>query len=960
MHRALAISLLLLTLCISCGAAYGQQFVAEHNHLQFQGSGASHSFSIGSVAAGHSLAVYLWWFSPTATLASVTACGDTLTLANNPTTNTQEGARSAGAYIITSTGGTCTLTATFSADVESNILEHEVSGIGAFGGSGINPQGNLGTGATATSPTITTTVSGDYIFGATSNVGTTTSPGTGFTSRYSDSNLSSEDKIQATAGSIAATFTNQGSWSYFNTMVIALQPTQGQGGGPLWSGIIDPKRAERWDLNAGLGTGNSGNIPNRSTLCSTQPTLQAGSTSTIAASNGTAIRGAILACSNSPGVLSSSGAVVSIPRGTWHVDYIDFGAANNVTLRGAGPDQTKMFITVGSGCNGLGAGICVMNADNNFSGDPHNVASWSAGYVQGATSIQLSNVTTGSISTLQPGSLLILDQTDNTSVPDEDIYLCGTPAPCSWQGNTASGRSGRAQGQIVTVTSVGGSGPWTIGISPGLYAPNWATNGKSPGTWWSSKLPAIGDGIENISFDLTALGGTGAGIMFSNTTQCWVKNIRSVNLFVHKHIWAYQTSHLVVVNSYFYGGTGTSENYGVDCGSLSTDCLVMNNIFQHLASALMAEGGIGHAFAYNLATDNYYIADPLWQQSDAYHHAAGDYYDLWEGNQGIAFTADDIHGPSFMLTAFRNYWSGLDPAGGSPSGKTENTLPIQAMSYSRHLNFIGNVLGTSGHHANYEVYASSTTDPGNANTSRTSIYVLGYSGSEGTYNATCTNSTPCPNDVSSDGRHNWVRDTMMRWGNYDVATNSVRFVSSEVPSSLTCSPSPCSTYTNPVPANQNLPASFFLPSRPSFFTTTWGTPPWPLTGPDVNNGNIGGVGGHANNIPAKLCYTNTSLDSFYNPNGGTPFTVTGATWNGSSTATLTVGTNSFSAGQVIVVVGVNSGTGAAGYNGTFIVTTATSSTVSYALSANPGTYTSGGKVSYPAVLAFNASNCYPN
>src|SRR6266571_2475923 len=59
-----------------------------------------------------------------------------------------------------------------------------------------------------------------------------------------------------------------------------------------------------------------------------------------------------------------------------------------------------------------------------------------------------------------------------------------------------------------------------------------------------------------------------------------------------------------------------------------------------------------------------------------------------------------------------------------------------------------------------------------------------------------------------------------------------------------------SPYGNSVPANQTLPASFYLSAKPSW----WGTMPWPAIGPDVTGGNIANVGGHAYKNPAQVCY----------------------------------------------------------------------------------------------------------
>ena len=84
---------------------------------------------------------------------------------------------------------------------------------------------------------------------------------------------------------------------------------------------------------------------------------------------------------------------------------------------------------------------------------------------------------------------------------------------------------------------------------------------------------------------------------------------------------------------------------------------------------------------------------------------------------------------------------------------------------------------------------------------------------------------------------------MMRWGNYDTVNAANRFASGEVPSGI-------SPYGNSVPANQTLPASFYLSAKPSW----WGIMPWPAIGPDVTGGNIANVGGHAYKNPAQVCY----------------------------------------------------------------------------------------------------------
>src|SRR5206468_5948895 len=107
-----------------------------------------------------------------------------------------------------------------------------------------------------------------------------------------------------------------------------------------------------------------------------------------------------------------------------------------------------------------------------------------------------------------------------------------------------------------------------------------------------------------------------------------------------------------------------------------------------------------------------------------------------------------------------------------------------------------------------------------------------------------------------------VATSLLRWGNYDTVNNAVRFVPAEVPT--TGVPF---VRGNPVPATQTLPPSFFLTSKPSWWGTPWGNPPWPAIGPGVTGGNVvagsgpaSTLGGHVYKIPARLCFENTPRD----------------------------------------------------------------------------------------------------
>lgn len=563
--------------------------------------------------------------------------------------------------------------------------------------------------------------------------------------------------------------------------------------------LIDPSRAVDWN-NVGI----PGGIPNRATLCAT---LNPGAT---ASQISTALQ-------NCP-----SGQVVFLNVGTYNLSTgIDFGAGkSNVTLRGAGADRTLIvFSGGGASCHGVSADICMEGSGTNWSGGPENSATWTATrYAKGQTQITMSNV-----SNLHVGTPLIFDQcNDGLSGADctgserdpGTIWVCDSVAAgCNDDGPdggpSGSQRQGRDQQQIVTVTAINGN---VVTFSPGLYMPNWRAS-QSPGAWWASG-PISSNGVENLSMDHSASSAQ-AGTTILDCAGCWVKGVRSVDTPTRSHVWVLQSPRAVVRDSYFYGTKNAqSQSYGVEIFP-SSDTLIENNIFQRVTAPQIVNGACsGCVISYNYSINDYETASPGYLYNSATLHAGGIDNVLFEGNVGASYRGDLFHGSHNMNTVFRNVFNGWE------SGKDNGLYPIFLNPFSRYFNVVGNVLGRSGIQTSYQTTPSSG--------SGTPIYLLGT----GTVSVSLSGD---PLTVS----------TLMRWGNYDTVTNSVKWDSSEVPSGL-------SQYANPVPADHNLPASLYLSIKPSWWP---GSIPWPPIGPDVTSGNISGVAGHAYMIPAQVCYS---------------------------------------------------------------------------------------------------------
>src|SRR6185295_5327548 len=126
---------------------------------------------------------------------------------------------------------------------------------------------------------------------------------------------------------------------------------------------------------------------------------------------------------------------------------------------------------------------------------------------------------------LAAGKLIILDQLDDPADTGE-VFVCETASPgCTSQGPSVGQRPNRAQQEIHKIVSVAGS---QVTITPPLAMPNWRS-GQSPEAWWPAS-PIMNSGIEDLSVDLSGNGGgQTSGIRFSNSINCWLRGVRSIN-----------------------------------------------------------------------------------------------------------------------------------------------------------------------------------------------------------------------------------------------------------------------------------------------------------------------------------------------------------------------------------------------------------------------------------------------
>jgi hypothetical protein len=697
--------------------------------------------------------------------------------------------------------------------------------------------------------------------------------------------------------------------------------------GQAWSGVLAPSRAIDWShaglpatLPDGETTTNPWTPPTRSSICQT---LSPGV-------NATQISNAIASCSS-----AGHGSVVLLNPGTY---TLSGGAlqlyGDNVTLRGSGPMQTIVKLTSASlqmGAMSQAGNARLTNEAGNFS--------------PGSTSFNINNVS----GTLTAGMTVSLYQCDtsnsgypcsnNAPVDNGSIYVCGFDTNCNIDGSLGSFK--RTQQQTLLVTSVVDHGTYkTVSFTPGLYMPNW-TYSQSPVIEWNDQnnYGAVGMGLENMTIYTPATGGT---VSVSYAYASWVTGVRFVGSRTSNGsaiIEATGNKNVLMANNYLFGLDPASPNYGSYIfvePARGSDDLYLNNIFQ--VTAFRGGGFLqGDVLAYNYHRDIQSNTAAGFEEDATFQHQPEAAFVLNEGDQLGQIRDDDTWGTHHFDTFFRNILSCYDTPYLDPNGIM---LGIQIGSYARFENAVGNAIGSKVNGSNYGCKGYQSI--GNSSVA----FII--------------------NDGANDALTN---NSLMRWGNVttiaqgtDTPANSgIRFVSTEVPSALG---SPNAAYSNPVPGDNNLPASFFMngvTAHPNGGTglswwkvcTSWTvfpntcaaytTQPFPAAGPDVTGGPY--VNGHAYDIPAALAWKNLPIDaSFQNT-----YNISGSSWsNGIETLTVSI------AGGIHIQGGFQiTGSCAAG-GAEFLMTASSSTTISYALASNPGSC-SGGTVKWPDVRQFDES-----
>jgi MYXO-CTERM domain-containing protein len=580
-----------------------------------------------------------------------------------------------------------------------------------------------------------------------------------------------------------------------------------------WNGILDPTRATDWS-KAGAGP-----IPARDTLCSTLgQTGQA--PSFVQAVTVDQINTALAGC--------ASGEAVLLNPGTYQTAAGTLRIPSNVTLRGSGPTQTTIAES------GTVSNVPVVQFGTQASfpfgpePNPGNSTAITGGATQGSTQI-----TVASASGIQPGSLLMLTQTDLSYMTD-----VGDEGACTY----CSGGFGGDSGQTVQVMAVNGnmltlSDPLYIGYTSTPLAFPFSV-GCTAGGLEDLKISASGAQVTNVTND-----GYNPNINFAGAWGSWVKNVEG-DFAEGSHVWILFSAHNTVRDSFFhdgfYHGPGVTDDE-LRLGYKASANLIENNIFWRQHSSVILEfGASGNVLAYNYSSGNYHETSLTWELEDFSFHGAHPMMNLFEGNITTHWQPDEIHGSASHSTVFRSYSTGanvyvppLDARGAlqmaSAMPEPANACAFQIDSLSQFNNLVGVIDGADAliglNPAAREVYPEANETP--------SCIAVGY------------------DDGDPSGSTN-PNNTMLYHGVMDCLDGGFQWATG---------------------TTTTLPSSFYLAAEPAWWGSgTAGASAWPPIGPDVSEGDfhdwVSGTAatarGHVNRIPAVNCFDQSTAQGTTN------------------------------------------------------------------------------------------------
>ncbi|HET7102975.1 MAG TPA: hypothetical protein VFI20_02710 [Terracidiphilus sp.] len=560
-----------------------------------------------------------------------------------------------------------------------------------------------------------------------------------------------------------------------------------------WNSILNSSQAINWS-NSGVG-----GIPARTTVC----------TNLTSSATVSQINSALSSC--------PSGQTVLLGAGTYNINGT-ISVPSNVTLRGAGANQTILNATGGGGGAVVSLG----------SGQP----SYSPVTITGGATTGSTTITVSSASSIKTGMYLVITETNSSSY----VSSAGSEGNCSWCDAGWSNGS-LARGQIVAVMGVSGS---NVTIAPGLYSAYTNSPVAVP-----FNMSASYAGVENLQVYANNTG-YGTNFAMSACAYCWVKGVES-NYTDGDHVEVYWGYRDEIRDNYFSNAflhsPGTHDSC-IQIGLKTSASLIENNIVERAHQSVILEwGAAGNVISYNYTEGEFDSGATNVVIGGIDFHGAHPQFNLLEGNMLTSIYGDSVWGTSSHTTAFRNWVVGTNricsPTGGgrgtvscaSGSGHYgfQAARAIQMSYLSTYNNFVGNVIGSAQMQSltGYGTLAQTVSVEYPATRSYDSSaygWTFGYgeASDDGTGSGCAGGTSPCHRSGTSA--------TDFIDGNFNNIGGAITWASG---------------------ASQTLPASFYLSGKPSWWASSI---PYPATGPDVTGGS--GPGGHSYGNPAYNCFVN--------------------------------------------------------------------------------------------------------
>jgi len=555
--------------------------------------------------------------------------------------------------------------------------------------------------------------------------------------------------------------------------------------------------------------GISGGVPQRTTACATLSATGNG--------DDAAINAALANCPDNE--------VVVLNPGTYNIKNAILWSKNNVVLRGSGGPgvaaarQTRLIAD--SSLYGP-----VVNVGLNLFPHPSTTTvNLTADAMQGTNSATVASTGGFSVGDLVTVDILV-DPADDTGA-----WIINAPAgktglaypyaeynpansPHGSDSRSWFNRMNRPTAQIMEIQSISGK---TITFSTPFHMTFDVAHAAQMTAW--DTPPLTNSGLEDVYVSgVPAPGGNTQynDVVLTMAKYSWVRNVETDNSNGYG-IGIDQSFRCIVRDSYIHstinptpGGAG----YGLEFSFGSADNLAENNISWNFDKVMvMRASGGGNVMAYNYMDDGWIAYQPNWVESGINAaHMTMPHFELFEGNLSFALGTDDTWGGSTFITWLRNVatshrsaWPPLNTyvfnaitqteGGCTPTGQFDNNCVPYTDAGNRaaaeadygdvYFNYVGNVLGSAGmpHAPQSQGFAYENTAP-DWTMDPVPMWMIGF----GDWNG---------NEATDQG----VANTVFRDGNYDYATNTVKWAGSP----------------------QALPTSLYTMSKPTFF----GAYDWP-------------------------------------------------------------------------------------------------------------------------------------